>query len=105
LRAADGGRLAGLVEPLAYTREQAAHALGISLATLDRRVVPTHATLKTEWGARLTPVRELERYLAERREDHKERRPPPPRQRSAERGKQRPITGRSSGRETWRSST
>ena len=36
-----------------YTREQAAQALGVSLATLDRRVVPAIATVKTEWGARL----------------------------------------------------
>jgi hypothetical protein len=63
--AADDGR----VEPLAYTREQAAQALGVSLATLDRRVVPAIATVKTEWGARLIPVGELERYLAERREE------------------------------------
>ena len=51
-----------------YTREQAAQALGVSLATLDRRVVPTMATVETEWGARLIPVGELEGYLAERRE-------------------------------------
>ena len=52
-----------------YTREQAAQALGVSLATLDRRVVPAIATVKTEWGARLVPAAELERYLAERREE------------------------------------
>src|SRR5712692_3235931 len=57
------------VEPLAYTREQAAQAIGVSLATLDRRVVPVISTVKTEWGARLIPVGELERYLAERREE------------------------------------
>src|SRR6266508_4995295 len=51
--ASDHSRLVGPVEPLAYTREQAAQALGVSLATLDRRVVPTIATVKTEWGARL----------------------------------------------------
>lgn len=62
--AADGGR----VEQL-YTREQAAQALGVSLATLDRRVVPAIATVKTEWGGRLIPAGELERYLAERREE------------------------------------
>jgi hypothetical protein len=62
----------GLVEPIArlvYSREQAARALGVSLATLDRRVVPAIATVKTEWGARLIPVAELEHYLAERREE------------------------------------
>ena len=67
--AADDSQLSELVEPLAYTREQAAQALGVSLATLDRRVVPAIATVKTEWGARLIPVGELERYLAERREE------------------------------------
>jgi len=66
---ADGGWLAGPVAPFAYTRERAAQALGVSLATLDRRVVPAVATVKTEWGARLIPVGELERYLAERREE------------------------------------
>src|SRR6266540_1951341 len=60
--ASDHSRLVGPVEALAYTREQAAQALGVSLATLDRRVVPTIATVKTEWGARLIPVDELERY-------------------------------------------
>jgi Recombinase len=66
--ASDDSPLAGPVEPLAHTREQAAQALGVSLATLDRRVVPTIATVKTEWGARLIPASELERYLADRRE-------------------------------------
>jgi hypothetical protein len=54
------------VERLAYTRAQAGEALGISLATLDRRVVPTNATVATEWGGRLIPVAAVERYLAER---------------------------------------
>jgi hypothetical protein len=57
------------VERLVYSREQAAQALGISLATLDRRVVPAIATVKTEWGARLIPATEFERYLAERTEE------------------------------------
>jgi hypothetical protein len=47
------------------SREQAAKALGVSLATLDRRVIPAIVTVKTEWGARLIPARELERYLSE----------------------------------------
>src|ERR671925_96069 len=63
---ATGLKLAEDVERLAYTREQAAEALGISLATLDRRVVPVIATVETKWGRRLIPVSELERYLAER---------------------------------------
>jgi Recombinase len=66
--AAADGRVGGPVERLAYSREHAAQALGVSLATLDRRVVPTIATVKTEWGARLIPASELERYLAEHSE-------------------------------------
>ena len=42
--------------------------LGVSLATLDRRVIPTIATVQDGVGRRLIPVGELERYLAERRE-------------------------------------
>jgi Recombinase len=57
------------VERLAYTRKQAAEALGISLATLDRRVVPAIESVRTEWGSRLIPVAELERYVADRREE------------------------------------
>jgi hypothetical protein len=57
------------VERLIYTREQAARALGISLATLDRRVIPAIATVKTEWGARLIPTAEFDRYLAEHNEE------------------------------------
>ena len=73
-------RTAAHVERLAYTRKQAAEALGVSLATLDRRVVPAIETVKTEWGARLIPVDELERYLAERRQQARavRRRPQPP---------------------------
>jgi hypothetical protein len=60
--------------PVVYSREQAAQLLGVSLATFDRRVVPTIATVKTEWGARLIPVAELERFLAERCEEPRARR-------------------------------
>jgi predicted RNA-binding Zn ribbon-like protein len=49
--------LGGPVERLVYSREQAAQALGISLATLDRRVVPAIATVKTEWGRPTHPSR------------------------------------------------
>ena len=66
---ANDTELGGAVERLVYSREQAADALGISLATLDRRVVPTIGTVKTEWGARLIPAEELGRYLAERTEE------------------------------------
>lgn len=68
-RSADPFELAERVERLAYTRKQAAEALGVSLATLDRRVIPAIATVRTEWGTRLIPVEELERFLAERRQD------------------------------------
>lgn len=54
---------------LACTRKQAAQALGVSLATLDRRVIPAIETVRTEWGSRLIPFDELERYLAERRQE------------------------------------
>src|SRR6266508_6699506 len=57
------------VKRLACTRKQAAEALGVSLATLDRRVVPAIETVRTEWGSRLIPVDELERYVAERRQE------------------------------------
>ena len=67
-QAAADGNVDGPVEPLVYSREQAAQALGVSLATLDRRVVPAIATVKTEWGARLIPAAQLERYLSERTE-------------------------------------
>lgn len=63
------GQVDGPAERLVYSREQAAQALGISLATLDRRVIPTIATIKTEWGARLIPAAELDRHLAERTEE------------------------------------
>jgi hypothetical protein len=46
----------------------------VSLATLDRRVIPAIATVRTEWGARLIPVEELERFLVERREAPRARR-------------------------------
>lgn len=62
-------------ERLAYSREEAAQALGVSLATLDRRVVPAITTVSTEWGRRLIPAPELERYLAER--SQRPRIPPP----------------------------
>lgn len=61
-------RLVENVQPLAYTRQQAAEVLGISLATLDRRIVPALKTVKTPWGTRMIPVRELERFLQEHAE-------------------------------------
>lgn len=63
------GHADGPAERLVYSREQAARALGISVATLDRRVIPTIATIKTEWGARLILAAEFDRYLAEHTEE------------------------------------
>jgi hypothetical protein len=51
------------VRRLAYTRRQAADALGVSISTIDRRVVPSIDTVKLPWGQRLIPVDELERFL------------------------------------------
>ena len=61
-------REATRVERLAYTRRQAAEALGISTSTFNRRVLPLIDTLQMDWGTRLIPVDELERFLAERRQ-------------------------------------
>jgi hypothetical protein len=66
-------RPAPRVERLAYTRSQAAEALGISRSTLIRRVLPYVETIEMPWGARLIPVDELERLLAERRRPAKPR--------------------------------
>jgi hypothetical protein len=52
------------VRRLAYSRRQAATALGVSISTIDRRIVPAVDTIKTPWGQRLIPVDELERFLA-----------------------------------------
>jgi hypothetical protein len=58
-------REAAEVERLVYTRRQAAEALGVSVSTIDRRVVPLIDTVKTPWGQRLIPVTELDRFLWE----------------------------------------
>ena len=55
------------VERLAYTRTQAAAALGMTPATFARRVLPLIETVEMPWGKQLVPVDELERLLAERR--------------------------------------
>jgi hypothetical protein len=60
-------REASRVERLAYTRTQAAEALGISRSTFIRRVLQQVDTIDMPWGARLIPVDELERLVAERR--------------------------------------
>jgi DNA invertase Pin-like site-specific DNA recombinase len=59
-------RQADYVERLAYTRSQAAQALGISRSTL-RRLLPYIETIELPWGTSLIPVDELERIAAERR--------------------------------------
>jgi Recombinase len=50
---------------LAYSRKQAAEAVGVSISTVDRRLVPSVNTVKTPWGQRLIPLAELERFLRE----------------------------------------
>ena len=59
-------RQADHVVRLAYTRSQAAEALGISRSTLGR-VLPYVQTIDMPWGSTLIPVDELERLVAERR--------------------------------------
>ena len=61
------GELQEVEEPdrLAYSRKQAAEALGVSISTIDRRVVPSLSTVKTPWGQRLIPAAELARFLRE----------------------------------------
>lgn len=67
-------RKADLVVRLAYTRTQAAQALGISRSTL-RRLLPYVETIEMPWGGKLIPVDELERLAAERRRAALARRP------------------------------
>jgi DNA invertase Pin-like site-specific DNA recombinase len=59
-------REASYVERLAYSRSQAAQALGISRSTV-RRLLPYVETIEMPWGGKLIPVEELERLIAERR--------------------------------------
>src|SRR5437867_4475879 len=60
-------RHAPQVERLAYTRTQAAEALGVSRTTFDRRVLPLLETIDMASGPRLVPVDELERLVREHR--------------------------------------
>jgi hypothetical protein len=64
------------VERLAYTRTQAAEALGVSRSTFDRRILPLVETVEMPWGARLIPVDELHRLIAERRRPARAREQP-----------------------------
>jgi len=61
-------------ERLAYTRKQAAEALGVSISTIDRHLVKVVDTVKTPWGQRLIPVAGIERFLREHLEPARERR-------------------------------
>ncbi len=67
------------MERLAYTRSQAAEALGISTSTFNRRVLPLIATVQMPSGTRLVPVDELERLLARRRQRARAQPGPPTR--------------------------
>lgn len=70
-------RQATRIERLAYTRTQAAQALGISTSTFNRRVLPQVETVEIGSGRLLVPVDELERLLVERRKEARaERRRP-----------------------------
>jgi hypothetical protein len=62
-----GVRAASSVKRLAYTRSQAAEALGISRST-QRRLLPYVETIEMPWGGKLIPVDELERLATERRQ-------------------------------------
>jgi hypothetical protein len=61
------------VERRAYTRTQAAEALGISRSTFNRRVLPYIETVEMPWGTKLIPVDELERLVSEWRRPPRER--------------------------------
>jgi hypothetical protein len=72
-------RQATRIERLAYTRTQAAEALGVSRSTFDRRVLPLIETIEMPWGTRMIPADELERLLAERRRAPRLKAAPPAR--------------------------
>lgn len=63
------------VERLAYTRSQAAEALGVSRSTLNR-LLPFLELVELPWGTKLVPVDELERLLRERRRSARRRAEP-----------------------------
>lgn len=66
-------REATRVERLAYTRTQAAAALGISRSTFNRRVLPFIETIELPWGTQLIPIDELRRLMEEQRRPARER--------------------------------
>ncbi len=65
-------RQATQVERLAYTRTQAAEALGIGRSTFNQRVLPYVETIEMPWGTKLIPVDELDRLVADRRQAARE---------------------------------
>jgi hypothetical protein len=67
------------VERLAYTRTQAAEALGVSRSTFNRRILPLVETVEMPWGTKLIPVDELQRLISERRRPAQAREQPRPR--------------------------
>jgi hypothetical protein len=69
-------REATRVERLAYTRTQAAEALGVSRSTFNRQVFPYLETVEMPWGTKLVPADELERLVAERRRAPRQARRP-----------------------------
>jgi hypothetical protein len=69
-------REATRVERLAYTRTQAAEALGVSRSTFDRRILPLVESVEMPWGTKLIPVDELQRLIAERRRPARAREQP-----------------------------
>jgi hypothetical protein len=73
------------VERLAYTRNQAAQALGIGRSTFTQRVLPYLETIETPWGTTLIPADELQRVMREWR------RPARPRSRPKRTGRPRTI--------------
>jgi hypothetical protein len=73
------------VERLAYTRTQAAQALGIGRSTFTQRVLPYLETIETPWGTTLVPADELQRVTLEWR------RPARPRSRLERTGRPRTI--------------
>jgi Recombinase/Bacterial regulatory protein, Fis family len=93
-------REASYVERLAYTRSQAAQALGISRSTL-RRLLPYVETIEMPWGGKLIPVDEIERIAVERRRTARPRLEPATRGRKpavAAEVARRMLDERSSGR-------
>jgi len=66
----------GDVERLAYTRSQAAQALGIGRSTFTQRVLPYLETIETPWGTTLIPADELQRVVLEWRRPSRPRRTP-----------------------------